>query len=109
YCAGFIKRFDPATGAVADFASGITSPVDLQVSAAGDLYYLARDAGVFRVRYTANFAPSITSQPANRMVSEGRAASFTVTASGSAPQLSMAAGGRDYLRGDRGHVHPGLR
>jgi glucose/arabinose dehydrogenase len=85
YCAGFIKRFDPASRAVADFASGITSPVDLQVSAAGDLYYLARNAGVFRVRYTANSAPSITGQPASRTVSEGRSASFAVTASGSAP------------------------
>src|SRR5262249_27548885 len=60
FCSGWIKRFDPGSGAVADFASRITSPVDLEVSDAGDLYSLARDAGVFRVRFTRNGAPAIT-------------------------------------------------
>ena len=31
YCAGWIRRFDPSTSAVTDFASGISSPVDLKV------------------------------------------------------------------------------
>jgi glucose/arabinose dehydrogenase len=85
FCSGWIKRFDPASGAVADFASGIVSPVDLLVSDAGDLYYLARNAGLFRVRYTANQTPAITSHPQNRTVTEGGSASFTVAASGTAP------------------------
>jgi hypothetical protein len=52
FCGGWIRRFDPATGSVANFASGISSPVDLQVSADGSLYYLARGSGsVFRVSF----------------------------------------------------------
>ncbi|MGB9179709.1 MAG: PQQ-dependent sugar dehydrogenase [Pyrinomonadaceae bacterium] len=52
-CSGWIRRYDPATGAVTDFASGISSPVDLQVSADGALYYLARGTNsVFRITYT---------------------------------------------------------
>ncbi|MGA9995991.1 MAG: PQQ-dependent sugar dehydrogenase [Pyrinomonadaceae bacterium] len=52
-CTGWIRRYDPATGAVTDFASGISSPVDLQVSADGALYYLARGTNsVFRITYT---------------------------------------------------------
>ncbi len=31
-CSGWIRRFDPATGRATDFASGISSPVDLFVS-----------------------------------------------------------------------------
>jgi len=46
FCGGWIKRLDPANGnAVSDFATGISSPVDLHVSADGFLYYLARGAG----------------------------------------------------------------
>ncbi|HEV2827671.1 MAG TPA: PQQ-dependent sugar dehydrogenase [Pyrinomonadaceae bacterium] len=46
FCGGWIKTLNPANGnAVADFATGISLPVDLQVSADGFLYYLARGAG----------------------------------------------------------------
>ncbi len=46
FCGGWIRRLDPANGnAVSDFATGISSPVDLHVSADGFLYYLARGAG----------------------------------------------------------------
>ena len=54
FCSGWIRRFDPLTGTATDFASGISSPVDLLVTADGSLYYLARGAGsVFRVQYSA--------------------------------------------------------
>ena len=60
-CTGWIRRYDPATGAVTDFASGISSPVDLQVSADGALYYLARGTNsVFKITY----ALSLTTNPA---------------------------------------------
>jgi glucose/arabinose dehydrogenase len=87
YCGGFIRMLSPpdfttATG----FATGISSLVDIQVHPDGSLYYLARGGGdLFRVRYTANTAPSISSQPANVTVAAGQTASFTVTASGTAP------------------------
>src|ERR1043166_3555729 len=52
FCTGWIRRFDPATGTDAAFATGISNPVDLIVTADGSLYYLARGSGiVFRVRY----------------------------------------------------------
>lgn len=52
FCTGWIRRFDPATGTSVPFATGISSPVDLIVTADGSLYYLARGAGaVFRVRF----------------------------------------------------------
>jgi hypothetical protein len=70
-----------------DFASGISSLVDIQVATDGSLWYLARGGGgdVFRVQFTGNIAPSISTQPANRTVTAGQQASFSVTASGSAP------------------------
>ncbi|MFN2467893.1 MAG: sorbosone dehydrogenase family protein [Gaiellaceae bacterium] len=52
FCSGWIRRLDPATGAAADFASGISNPVDLAVGGDGSLYYLARGAGaVYRIYY----------------------------------------------------------
>ncbi|HEV2829921.1 MAG TPA: PQQ-dependent sugar dehydrogenase, partial [Pyrinomonadaceae bacterium] len=53
FCSGWIRRFDPATGTTTAFATGISNPVDLIVTADGSLYYLARGAGaVFRIRFT---------------------------------------------------------
>ena len=67
------------------------SPVDLEVGPDGSLYYLARGTGTGRRRPAINFtggqAPAITQHPANRTVSVGQSASFTVAASG-APPLS---------------------
>jgi glucose/arabinose dehydrogenase len=60
-CGGWIHFFDPATGTVSDFASGISLPVDLKVGADGSLYYLSRGSGsVFRVRLT---EPVLISEP----------------------------------------------
>ena len=55
-CSGWIRRFDIATGGVTAFASGISSPVDLDIGADGSLYYLARGANsVFKVSFSDNF------------------------------------------------------
>ena len=43
-CKGWIHTVDANTAEVDDFATGITAPVDLQVSDDGSLYYLARGA-----------------------------------------------------------------
>ncbi|MDT5037051.1 MAG: hypothetical protein QOE03_2236 [Micromonosporaceae bacterium] len=48
FCAGFIRRIDPATGADTAFATNLDSPVDLHVGTDGNLYYLARGAGSVR-------------------------------------------------------------
>jgi glucose/arabinose dehydrogenase len=86
FCTGWIRRFDPATNTTTDFASAISSPVDLHVAADGSLYYLARGTGsVYRIQYTANLAPNITTNPSNQTVSAGKPATFTVEASGAAP------------------------
>jgi glucose/arabinose dehydrogenase len=96
FCGGWIKRFDPATGAVASFATGIPSPVDVKVAPDGSVYYLARNTGVtggngsatglvYKIEYTASQAPSISSQPQSLTVSAGQPANFTVGASGTAP------------------------
>ena len=86
FCGGWINRFDPATGAVQTFASGISSPVDLQVGSDGSLYYLARgSSAVFRVSFTGSQAPQITQHPASQTISVGQPVTFTVSASGTAP------------------------
>ena len=52
FCTGWIRRFDPTTGTDTSFATGISNPVDLIVTADGSLYYLARGTGsVFKVRF----------------------------------------------------------
>jgi glucose/arabinose dehydrogenase len=70
FCGGWIRTLDPAMGnAVAGFATGISLPVDLQVSADGFLYYLARGAGsVNRIGFSTgdNIPPTVSiDSPAN--------------------------------------------
>ena len=87
FCSGWIRLFDPATGdGLRVSRPAIPSPVDLQVAADGSLYYLERGTGsVWKVESTANEAPEITSHPASVTVSAGQPASFSVSASGTAP------------------------
>lgn len=70
FCGGWIRTLDPAMGnAVAGFATGISLPVDLQVSADGFLYYLARGSGsVNRIGFSTgdNIPPTVSiDSPAN--------------------------------------------
>jgi glucose/arabinose dehydrogenase len=53
-CSGWIRRLDSATGDVSGFATGLGSPVALEVSKGGGLYYLSRSGGglVGKIRYT---------------------------------------------------------
>lgn len=86
YCAGFIRRFDPDTGADTGFATDLDSPVDLAVGADGSLYYLARGSGsVRRIAHTAGTAPSIGTPPADLTVAAGQPATFSVVATGTQP------------------------
>jgi glucose/arabinose dehydrogenase len=84
-CSAWIRILDPNNGnQVSTFATGLSSPVDLQVSADGSLYYLDRGrSSVYRVRF--NSAPAITQQPQNQTVPVGGSATFTIAASGSQP------------------------
>jgi glucose/arabinose dehydrogenase len=86
FCSNWIRVFDPAAGTAAAFATNVSGPVDLRIGPDGMLYYLARGAGtVGRVRSTTTQAPQITSHPASRTVSVGQSATFSVSASGTAP------------------------
>ena len=69
FCGGWIRRLN-SSNAVFDFATGISFPVDLQVSADGFLYYLARGSGsVNRIGFTTagdNVPPTVSiASPAN--------------------------------------------
>jgi uncharacterized protein (TIGR03437 family) len=83
-CSGWIRLFDPATGTASGFASAISNPVDLKVSADGSLYYLSIGSGsVFRVQFS-NALPEITSHPSDQNVALGQTATFSCSASGAA-------------------------
>jgi len=88
FCGGWIRTLDPANGnVVADFATGISSPVDLKVSADGFLYYLARGSGsVNRIGFTANGdnippAVSITNPSNGAVVARKTVVTIMATAS----------------------------
>jgi glucose/arabinose dehydrogenase len=87
FCGGFIRMLSPPNYDTSQgFATGIASLTDIAVHTDGSLWYLARGSGeVFRVQFTGNVAPTISTQLANLTVSAGQTASFTVAASGTAP------------------------
>ena len=82
-CSGWIRVLDPSDNTAADFASGISRPVDLKVSSDGSLYYLAiGSSSVFKIQYP---IPVITTHPSDQTVTQGQPATFNVSASGTAP------------------------
>ncbi|HEY9401985.1 MAG TPA: PQQ-dependent sugar dehydrogenase [Pyrinomonadaceae bacterium] len=88
FCSNWIRLFDPSSGTAADFASGASSPVDLQVSADGSLYYLQRGSTgqLRRIQYPAGQTPpSISAHPQSQTIVSGQPVTFTVSASGSTP------------------------
>ncbi len=87
FCSGWIRKVNPAAGfAATGFATGINSPVDLKLASDGTLWYLERGTGsVWRVEFTDDQAPEVTSHPSSLTVSAGQPASFSVSASGTAP------------------------
>jgi glucose/arabinose dehydrogenase len=93
YCAGWIKTINPANGAVENFATGISNPLDVAVNNSnGVLYFIARgsrdsntssDKGVlWKVIYTGDGIPVMGIQPSNTTVSIGQSVTFKSTASG---------------------------
>jgi len=86
YCGGWIRRLNPDTGAITDFATDVNGPVDLKVGPDGALYYLARNAAVVgRIGYDTAQAPAISVQPVSRTIAVGQTVTFSVGATGSAP------------------------
>jgi glucose/arabinose dehydrogenase len=89
FCQGWIQSIDLSTKAVSTLipANSARSPVDIDVADDGSLYYLARGEGkVHRVRFVdSGTAPTISTHPQPVTVPVGSDATFTVSASGSAP------------------------
>lgn len=91
FCAGWIRRLDPATGAVDTVGSALTPGiVGLLVEPGGDVLYLTRNLGGSsadgRLTRIANtLAPTVATQPADTTVDAGADAVFTVTAGGTGP------------------------
>jgi glucose/arabinose dehydrogenase len=59
FCSGWIRRLEPTPGggfARSGFATGLERPIDLEVSQAGELYYLSRGTTgvVGKIRYAGN-------------------------------------------------------
>ena len=87
FCGGWIRTLNPSMGnAVADFATGISLPVDLQVSPDGFLYYLARGSGsVNRIGFSSadNVSPTVSINSPADGSTVARKAAVTITASAS--------------------------
>lgn len=84
FCGGWIRTLDPNGNVVAGFATGISLPVDLRVSADGYLYYLARGSGsVNRIGFTTgdNIPPTVTITGPAHASTVVRKSSVTITAS----------------------------
>jgi glucose/arabinose dehydrogenase len=92
FCGGWIRRLDLANGvSVAEFATGVSNPVDLKVSPDGFLYYLARGSGsVGRIGFDGsgggggdNIAPTVSiTNPLNGAI-VARKSTITITATAS--------------------------
>lgn len=88
YCEGWIGLLDPSSGnSVTMFADDTVNVVDMHVSNIdGALYYLEHEGRVYKVTYnTSNTPPSIAGQPTGITTPIGGSATFTVSATGSAP------------------------
>ncbi|MBC8106261.1 MAG: PQQ-dependent sugar dehydrogenase, partial [Anaerolineae bacterium] len=91
--AGWIRYVDPVTKSVNGFATGANFMTGLKVADDGALWYLARTTAVggvgtgqvFRIQHSTAQAPQIALQPESQTATPGDAASFTVSALGSAP------------------------
>ena len=115
FCAGWIRRLDLATNAIASFATGISFPVDLKVADDGTLYYLARGSGastgvVYRVAWVGAGAPptaTITQPVAGTLYSGGEVITYAGT--GTDPEDGTIPASAFTWRVDfhhATHVHP---
>jgi glucose/arabinose dehydrogenase len=90
-CGNYIRYVDPNAGppipSSTAFATGLSSPVDLQVASDGSLWYLQRGGGlVGRIQFPAGqVPPSISQHPSNQNVNVGQTATFSCAATGATP------------------------
>ncbi|RAW00332.1 PQQ-dependent sugar dehydrogenase [Pseudochryseolinea flava] len=69
------------------FATSVGGSIlSLDVGTDGNLYFLDRNGGhLYKIIYTVNNAPTIVNHPSNTTVTAGQPATFSVTATGTAP------------------------
>jgi len=88
FCEGWVNVINPEEEAPAPslFAQDIaSSSLYLTTGTDGNLYFLSRDASVYRIVYSGTSPPFITQQPVNAEVLEGASVSFMVGTIGSTP------------------------
>ncbi len=89
YCGNWIDmlRLSTSSWMRYPFASSIAgSPVSIATGPDGNLYFLSRaNSAVYKITYTSSQMPVITNQPQTISVAEGSPASFSVSATGTAP------------------------
>jgi glucose/arabinose dehydrogenase len=89
FCSNWIDRLTITGTTVtrSNFATNIAgSPVGIITGPDGNLYFLSRsNSSLNRISYTSSTAPVITAQPQSVTVAQGNPASFSVSATGSAP------------------------
>lgn len=90
YCSNWIYFIDPtlASPTATLFGSNVGgTSLSIMTGNDGNLYYLSRGASrLYRINYTPpTVAPSIVQQPTSLSVAVGQPATFSVTASGTAP------------------------
>jgi glucose/arabinose dehydrogenase len=83
----WIRVLNPADNSTSLFATALNSTVSLRIGPDGALYYLSHNLSrIGRISYIpAPTPPSITLHPGSQTVSVGQPATFTVSASGTAP------------------------
>ncbi len=89
YCNNWIDvlTLSGSTATRSSFAANIAgNPVSIITGTDGNLYFLSRgSSALYKITYTGSQQPLITSQPKSISVSQGNAATFSVTATGAAP------------------------
>jgi len=88
-CNNWINFIDVSGGTAerSAFATGLPGQsLSLSMGTDGNLYYLSRNnKALYKIIYTNNSSPAITSQPSSVTVSQGQPTTFRVSASGTAP------------------------
>lgn len=88
YCNKWINYLDLSSGVQkVNFGSSLTFASNyLKVGPDGNLYYFSIGQNIlYKIIYSNNSAPVITSQPTNKTVSQGQSVTFNVSASGATP------------------------
>jgi glucose/arabinose dehydrogenase len=87
FCNNWIAVLNPETSLREEtFAKNVANaPIAIDVHPDGNLYYLSRDAGVYKITYSGNLIPEIIVQPKNNSIPASQPVSFFVQVTGASP------------------------